>query len=186
MTPLKLSRDRTLILAIDLQERLAAAMPPVELAALRRNALILLEGAKVLDVPVIVSEQYPRGLGPTLPDVRAALAPSTPVLEKTAFSCLADDGLCAALAASGRRQIVVLGMEAHVCVYQTARDLVAAGYAVHVVVDAVLSRTTANTQIGLDLARGAGAVSTSVEAVLFDLLERAGGDAFKAVSRLVK
>lgn len=186
MRPLKLSPDTTLVLAIDLQERLAAAMEPTALAALRRNAVILLEGAKALGVPVIVTEQYPRGLGPTLPDIAATLPPGTRAHEKTAFSCLDDPAIREALNATGRRQVIVLGMEAHVCVFQTSRDLVAAGFEAYVAVDAVLSRTVGNTQVGLDLARGAGATLTSVESALFDLLGAAGGDAFRAVSRLVR
>ena len=181
-----LSRTDALVLAIDLQERLAAAMEPTALAAFRKNAAILLEGAKALGVPVLVSEQYPKGLGPTLPDVAAALPPGTRPFEKTAFSCAADPALADAVRAAGRRQVVVLGMEAHVCVFQTVRDLVAAGHQVFVPVDAVLSRTTQNLGVGLDLARAEGAVLTSVEAALFDLLGHAGDPAFRTVSRLVK
>ncbi len=181
-----LHRSQALVLAIDLQERLAAAMDPATLPSLRRNAVMLLEGAKALGVPVLASEQYPRGLGPTLPDVAAALPVETRPLEKLAFSCWAEPTLRAALEATGRRQAILCGIEAHVCVFQTARDLAAAGFQVFLPVDAVSSRTPGNATIGLDLARTAGAVLTSVEAVLFDLLGSAADPAFRAVSRLVK
>jgi nicotinamidase-related amidase len=183
---LRLRRDDAAVLVIDVQERLVAAMGGERGERVVRATRTLVEGARVLGLPVIATEQYPRGLGPTVEAVRAALSPDGPPIEKTAFSCLVEDAVRAAIDATGRRQWIVAGMEAHVCVFQTVRDLAAEGRDVFVAADAVLSRTDANVRVGLGLARAAGAVETCVEAVLFDLLGRAGGPEFKAVSALVK
>lgn len=183
---LKLDRGRAAFLLVDLQEKLAKAMPPDGLARVERNVLALVEGAKALGVPLLVTEQYPQGIGATLPAIRAALPEGVTPIEKVEFSCLSSPAVADALARLGRRQIVVAGMEAHICVYQTARDLAAAGYQVFVPYDAVLSRVDDNRRVGLDLAARAGAVPTTTESVLFDLLGRAGTPEFKAVSRLVR
>lgn len=183
---LKLRREDAAVLVIDVQERLVAAMGPERGDGVVRATRMLVEGARVLGLPVIATEQYPRGLGPTVDAVRSALPPDCPPIEKTSFSCLASDEVRAAIDATGRRQWIVAGMEAHVCVYQTVRDLAAAGNDVFVASDAVLSRTDANVQVGLGLAREACAVATCVEAVLFDLLGHAAGPEFKAISALVK
>lgn len=183
---LKLDRNRCAFLLVDLQEKLANAMPPDGLARLERNVLALVEGAKALDVPLLVTEQYPQGIGATLPAIRAALPEGVTPIEKVEFSCLLVPAVRGELERLGRRQIVVAGMEAHICVFQTARDLAAAGYQVFVPYDAVLSRVDDNRRVGLELAQRAGAVTTATETVLFDLLGRAGTPEFKAVSRLIK
>lgn len=182
---LELLPEDTALLIIDFQERLCAAMPAERVAEGARNVARLLTLAGRLDLAVVATEQYPKGLGPTLTEVKAASATLAPHA-KTAFSALRDPAAAAALRATGRRTVVVTGMETHICVYQTVRDLLSAGYAVHVPVDAVVSRTAANWQVGLDLCRAAGAVLTSTETVLFDLVKVGQGDVFKEVSRLVK
>ena len=181
---LRLERENCLFTLVDWQERLAAAMPPEQCLEGEANAKRLVEGAGILDIPVVTTEQYPRGLGPTVEPLRQLL-PSTPI-EKTAFACTAVPAYLERLREGQRRQIVVFGMETHVCIYQTVRQLGGLGYTVHVPVDAVLSRTATNRKVGLDLCQRAGAILTSTETVLFDLLGRAGGDAFKAISRLVR
>jgi nicotinamidase-related amidase len=188
MHELKISPNDALLLVVDMQERLAAAMPEEGLGRVTRSVVTLVNGARHLSVPALATEQYPRGLGPTLPAVREALAAhlGAPVIEKLAFSCQQSKEVAAALRAAGRRQIIVCGMETHVCVYQTARDLIAAGLQVFVPQDAVLSRTAENRDVGLRLIERAGGVITSTEAVLFDLLGAAGTPAFKAISALVK
>jgi nicotinamidase-related amidase len=188
-SPLRLAPEQALFLCVDVQERLCAAMPEEYLARLRKNAAALLRGAAVLGVPVLLSEQYKKGLGETLPDLTAALPPGAQRFEKLSFSAFADAGIGRALAdfaAAGRDQIVVFGMETHICVYQTARDLSHAGFRVHVPHDAVCSRDPENLRVGLVLCERAGATVTATESVLFDLLGAAGTPAFKAISALVK
>lgn len=180
----KLDASSSLVLVVDVQERLAAAMDPEALAAMERACVTLIRGASLLSVPVMATEQYPQGLGPTRPGLREVLP--SPALEKRHFSCWAADDVRAAVEATGRKQIVICGMEAHVCVFQTVRDLAMAGYQPFVVSDAVLSRNQANRQLGLSLMRDAGAVVTAVEVVLFDWMGTAGHPSFKSVSKLVR
>lgn len=181
---LALDRGDAVVLLVDVQERLARAMPEGALAQVTRSAEVLLRAAARLSIPSIASEQYPKGLGPTLPALRALL-PGPPI-EKLQFSCAGSEALAAALARTGRRQVVVAGMESHVCVFQTVRDLGKAGYWVFVPEDAVSSRTESNRQLGLRLMEKAGATVTSTETVLFDLLRQAGTPEFKELSALIK
>ncbi|MFH2008331.1 MAG: hydrolase [bacterium] len=183
---LQLDRDRAALLVIDIQTRLCTAMHPDRLQLLRRNAVTLIRAARVLGLPILVTEQYPKGMGPTLPDLREALPEGQPIQEKLHFSCCGDDGFTAALEETGRDQILVTGMETHVCVFQTARDLARAGRAVYVPQDAVISRTAENHDIGLRLLERAGATRTSTEAALFDLLQVAGTPEFKAIAPLIR
>ncbi len=185
MMDLRLDPARAALLVVDVQERLWSAMPPDERERVQRNLLILLELAHRLAIPVVASEQYPKGLGATVPDIAAALAGARR-FEKMEFSCVASPAFAPIRAALGRTQWVVAGMESHVCVDQTVRDLAASGATVHVPADAVISRTPANRAVGLDLAARAGAVVTSTEALVFDALHVAGTDDFRALSRLVK
>lgn len=180
----KLDRANTAVLVIDVQSRLTPAMPPDALARVLKYARALVGAAKELGLPVLATEQYPKGLGPLVPELRDVL-PSPP-LEKVHFSCGADPSFAAALERTGRRQVVVCGMETHVCVFQTVRDLVAAGYEVHVCADAVSSRTEEHRRVGLELCREAGAVVSLAETAIFDLLHRAATDEFKRISPLVK
>lgn len=186
---LRIDPGRAALLVIDFQERLAAAMPPAELAACQRNVLVLVELARRLRLPVVASEQYPRGLGPTVPAIAAALAqPGLAVerFEKLDFSCADAPPFAAIHRRLDRPQWILAGMETHVCVYQTGRGLLARGAQVHVPADAVVSRAAANVRIGLDLLARAGAVVTSTETVVFDALRCAGTDDFRALSKLVK
>lgn len=180
----KLDPDRSLVLLIDVQERLAAAMDPAAFARVEQAAVTLIEGAKLLGVPVMATEQYPRGLGATRQTLREVL-PGAP-LEKSDFSCWAAAPVREAIEATGRTQIVISGMETHVCVYQTARDLAMAGHEPFVVSEAVLSRTPENRRLGLSLISAAGGVVTGVETVLFDWMGTANHPKFKDVSKLVK
>lgn len=177
----------SLLLVVDVQERLAAAMPGDSLERLVKNTILLLEAASILNVPVVASEQYSKGLGATMAPVleRLRSVGATPV-DKLSFDASAEPGIAREIARVGPRAIVVVGMEAHVCVFQTARELVRRGHAVYVVADAVTSRTEENRRAGLTLAERAGACVTVAEAVVFDWVERAGTDAFRALSKLVK
>ena len=177
----------TAILVVDVQEKLAAAMPDAATEELVKNASILLEAADALGVRVVASEQYPKGLGPTVTTLASKLGEmGVKALPKMAFDACSELTISRALADSGARSVVVLGMEAHVCVFQTARELVKRGYATYVVADAVASRREENRRIGLALCERAGAVVTCTEAVAFDLLEHAATGAFKAIAKLLR
>ena len=181
---LSLDRADALLLIVDVQERLAAAMNPAALAALEKNAAVLIRAARRLGVPVVATEQYPKGLGHTVPALRELLADAP--MEKLEFSCGASKEIARRIVTSGRRQVIVAGMESHVCVFQTVRDLMVGEFAVFVAQDAVLSRTEANREVGLRLCEKAGATVTSTEAVVFDLLGAAGTPEFKELAPLLK
>lgn len=168
---------------VDIQERLAAVMD--YRGQVTARTALLIEAAKLLGVPVVATEQYPRGLGPTVEEVRAVLPPGAP-LEKLAFSCCGETPFMEALERTGRKKVVLAGMETHICVLQTALDLLSAGCGVHIPRDAVCSRRKLDWLAGLDVAREAGAVVTSTETVLFQLLGRAGTEEFKKISKMVK
>jgi len=183
-----LSPSRAALLVIDIQERLAPVMPSEVLPQLVRNAQILIEAAKRMALPIVVSQQYPKGLGATIAPIEEALA-GAPVLhrfDKLEFSAAATPEFGALYPRLARDQWIVCGVETHVCVYQTVRGLVDRGAAVHVCADAVASRSAANFRTGMALIERAGGVPTSTEATVFELLARAGSDDFKLLSRLIK
>ena len=187
MHELQIDPARAALVIVDVQERLFGVMAEEPRGQLLRNVGILVELARRLGLPVVVSEQYPRGLGPTVAAIKEMLGGVTPYrLEKAEFSVAAAPAWAEIGKALGRDQIVVTGMETHVCVYQTVRDLCAGGAAVHVPADAVISRTAENRRIGLDLIAKAGGVVTSTEVVVFDALGKAGTEDFRALSRLIK
>lgn len=174
----------TLLLVIDVQEKLCKAMDPAVLAAKTGNLSILLEAAREFTMPVLVTEQYPAGLGTTLPELKEAAA--TAPLEKMSFSCCSDEGIQERINQLGRKKIIVTGMEAHICVLQTVLDLIDKGFQVHLVSDAVISRKKENWRVGLTMASSAGAVITTTETVLFQLLRRSGTPEFKKLAKLVR
>ena len=180
---MRLSEERALLVVIDIQGNLARAMDEKE--ALFANAARIIAGAKVFGLPVVVTEQTPEKLGPTIPELAPLLAGTAPI-RKESFSCSAVPAFTDALAAAGRRQILLTGIEAHICVYQTALDLIEAGYELQVVADAVSSRTARNRELALERLRREGASITSTETVLFELLKTAADPRFKEIFRLVK
>ncbi len=183
----RLSPADTVLLVVDVQERLVAAMPVLRMEALARNAGILLDAAAHLGVRALASEQYPKGLGATVAPLAEKLRALgvTPVA-KTTFDACSEPAIARPLSVMAPRAVVVVGMETHVCVFQTVRELVRRGYDVHVPIDGVASRTEDNRLAGIALCERAGAIATTTETVIFDWLERAGTEAFKAVSKLVK
>ena len=184
---MRLEPASTLLFVVDVQEKLAAAMPEEALAKLVHNTRILLEAAKLLGVRVIASEQYPKGLGKTLPPIAEKLAGLATPIEKLDFSALDEPRIAHELVTPARpRSVIVTGMESHVCVFQTARDLATRGYATYVVDDAVASRREDIRLAGLALAERAGAIPTVTETIVFDWVRRAEGDTFKAISKLVR
>jgi len=176
--------DSSLLMVIDFQEKLCKAMDPEILASKTGNISILLEAAHEFTIPVLVTEQYPAGLGATLPELKEAAA--TVPLEKMCFSCCGDQEILAKITETGRKNIIITGMETHICVLQTVLELLKKGYHVHVASDAVISRNKENWQIGLALAASAGALISSTETILFQLLNRAGTPEFKKLAKLVR
>jgi nicotinamidase-related amidase len=183
-----LSRTRAALLVVDIQDRLLPSMPEATLADVLRNTRILIEAADRLGLPIVVSQQYPRGLGTTTQPIEDALAPARRVhrFDKLEFSSVASPAFAQLAPTLGCDQWIVCGMETHVCVYQSARDLVARGWAAHVCADAVCSRTGLNRELGLGLMERAGAIITSTEICVFDLLGRAGSDEFRALSKAIR
>ncbi|HVR43399.1 MAG TPA: hydrolase [Thermoanaerobaculia bacterium] len=182
----RLRRENAILAIIDVQERLAAVIEGIELV--QSNLERLIRGCHIIGAPALVTEQYPRGLGETVASLRKAIAEtsrSTPI-RKMCFSSQGCAEFADALRASGRRQVLLAGIEAHVCVWQTAVDLLDAGYEVHVVADAVSSRSARNRDIALRRLEQEGAKLTSTEMALFEMTVEAGTEEFRAISRLVK
>jgi nicotinamidase-related amidase len=179
-----LDRNSAQLLVVDVQEKLVRAMDQKVLSKLTNNISILLDAAAELGLPSLATEQYVKGLGETVPELKEKIP--TASLEKMTFSCCGGEGFMGALAANNRRQVIVTGMETHVCVLQTVLELLEEGYVVHLVCDAVMSRRKDNWKIALQTMESAGAVLTSTESVLFQLLRVAGTDEFKKLSKLVR
>lgn len=177
-----LRRNEAVLLIIDIQEGLAAAM--AEKNKIIKNTEILIEAASLMNIPVIVTEQYPKGLGNTVKELKERRDLYAKV-EKTQFSAYTD-ALKIPLMNLGRKKIIVTGMETHVCVFQTVRDLLKEGYEVYLVNDGVTSRTKENHTNGIDLMKQMGATIVSTEVALFDLLKDSKAAEFKAVSSMIK
>ena len=178
-----LTSENSVLLVIDVQDKLFRAIYQKE--PLLDNLQRLIKGMKVLEVPIVVTEQYPQGLGPTLPEI-TQLLPEVKPLPKVCFSCCADEAILREIKKMNRKQVLIAGIESHICVYQTAVDLIAAGYEVYAVNDVISSRTEQNRDVGLKMMVGLGVKLTSVEAALFELLKIAKGDKFKAISQIVR
>lgn len=178
-----LKKDETVLLIVDVQGKLAELM--FEKEKLFKNLQNLTQGVKILDLPIIWMEQYPKGLGPTIDEIRSLLSNIEPI-PKMSFSCCGESRFMARLNATNRNQIVISGIEAHVCIHQTTLDLLKLGYEVQVVRDAVSSRTKENKDAGIQKMATAGANITTVEMLLFELLQVAGTDEFKAISNILK
>ena len=180
---MRINRDRCSGLIIDLQERLFPHMDQKE--EVLRKCLMLMEGLKVLNIPILFTEQYPRGLGPSLQIVSQALG-SSRAIEKTAFSCCDEPEFMKALEKSTPGTLIIGGIEAHVCVMQTVIDLLEAGYSVVLVEDCVSSRNPDDKRVAIHRMRSEGAVIATCESILFELARTSGTEEFKAISRLVK
>jgi len=178
-----LSSSEAILLIVDVQESFRKHI--ADFANMTRNISILVEASKILKFPVIVTEQYPQGLGTTVTEISACLG-EYEHFEKSCFSCCQSTDFVAALANSGRKQVLVTGIEAHVCVNQTVHDLLAAGYTPHLITDAISSRLPKNKEVGIEKMLSSGAIISSVETALFEILVESGTENFKAVQRLVK
>lgn len=180
-----LDRDKALLVVIDVQEKLCLAMNDSVLKQLSRNIAILLDTAIELNIPVLITEQYVKGLGATLSDLKEKSGTAT-YYEKMTFSCCGNPDFIEAIKKTGRNQIIISGMETHVCVLQTVIELRDAGFDVHIVKDAVMSRNKQNWLTAIESMTLLGAVPTCTESVLFQLLKIAGTDEFKKLSKLVR
>ena len=178
-----LKSEHALLLVIDVQGKLANLAWRSE--RMQNNIRILIEGSRILDIPMLVTEQYPKGLGHTIDSI-ALLFGDAPVLEKNSFSCCGEYAFELKLNEMHKTDIIVCGIETHVCVYQTVRDLLDLGYNVHLVTDAVSSRTEDNWRLGVETCRSLGAKITGTEMLLFEMLRESGTERFKAISKLVK
>lgn len=179
-----LNKENVGLIVVDVQGKLAHMMH--EKDQLFKNLQILIQGAKVLELPIIWIEQYPQGLGPTVPEIASLLSDDLEPVTKKTFSACLTDSFMDKLKDVNRKQLLICGIETHICVYQTARSLLNEGYEVHVVADAVSSRTPENREIGIQKMLSKGAELTSVEMALYELLQVAEGDQFKGILELVK
>lgn len=178
-----LSRTAAVLILIDVQGNLAQAM--IDKEKTFSNSVKLIRGFRALNLPMMISEQIPEKLGPTIPQLAQELGEAKPIA-KESFSCWAEPAFRDHLESLTRRHVVLTGIECHVCVYQTALDLMANGYTVHLVADAVSSRTPENREVGIQAIKSAGAQITSTEMVLFELLRTAADPKAKEIFKIVK
>lgn len=179
-----LDSARAALVIIDMQESFRT--PISDFAEVAARIALFAHAAQLLKVPVVVTEQYPKGLGHTAGEIRAVLPENFEPVEKTAFSSCGAREFVAQLERTGARQIIVCGIEAHICVNQTTHDLLARGYQVHLLADCIGARTETNRQTGLAKMQQSGALPSSTEMALFELLRDARHEQFKAVQRLIK
>lgn len=180
-----MDRDDSVILMVDVQEGLLKAMDPEIAKNVIKNILILLSFAKTMGIPFMATEQYPKGLGQTAPEIRAEMEGMVPI-EKVTFSCCRVEEFNKRLASFGRKQIILCGIEAHVCILQTAIDLMEKGYEVYVVADGVCSRRKLDWEVGLKYLERRGAMISTTEIIAFQLLKEAGTEEFKRLSKFLK
>ncbi len=184
--PTLLNPDDSLFLIIDLQEKLINSQPKGE--ELVKNACKIAQTATILNTPVIVTEQYPQGLGNTHKNLKEKLPENTVYFEKTAFSCVKENGFLELLKSFKRKQIIICGIETHICVHQSINDLLILneGFEVHLLQDVVSSRSDFENKCGIERIKSDGATLTTVETVLFELLKTAKNPGFKSIQALIK
>jgi len=181
----RIEKEDIVFVVIDIQEGLIRAMAPEIRESLPRNLRTLVAFAKEMNIPILATEQYPKGLGRTLPEITKEWGDLSPI-EKVVFNACRVDAFNERLNQLGRKQLILSGIEAHVCVLQTAAGLIERGYGVHVLADAVCSRKKLDWEIGLRWMEKIGAVITTTEIVAFQLLKEAGTDEFKQLSKSLK
>jgi len=180
---MKLKNDRSVLVIIDVQTKLLSVMYNYPL--LLENLKKLIRGAQVMEVPIIYTEQYPKGLGETHPEIAGLLTEIKPVI-KMSFSCCSEDNFIDELHRINRDQVIICGIESHICVYQTCRDLIDKKYEVHLVTDCISSRKPENTQLTVNKLQSYGVFPTSVEMALFEMLKDASNDAFRKIAKIIK
>jgi nicotinamidase-related amidase len=182
-----LNREEAVLVVVDVQERLVPAIHKDLYSRSLKNMQIAIEAAGTLGLPILLTEQYPKGLGKTVPEVMRPLdGKDYRLIEKMTFSSARDEGFLSAVSDLNRRQVIMVGMETHVCVYQTSVDLSRAGYSLFILDDAVSSRSLHNYQSGLQALRDAGCTVVSTETAIFQLLKVAATPEFKKVVSLIK
>lgn len=186
MPSLLSAADQSQLILVDLQARLLAAMPEPERSTMLKATKLLARAAGLLEIPVIATEQYPKGLGATEPEILEVLPAACRRFEKTAFSCCEAEGLRPSLEVNGRRQVVLAGVEAHVCVLQSALDLIALGFRVFVAEDAVCSRDSSHKRNALERMRQGGVIISTAESVVFEWLTDAAHPQFKTLAAMIR
>lgn len=181
-----LSENNSLLIVVDIQSKLSAAMDERDATQMTTNTCRLVEAAGLLNIPVLLTEQYPQGLGPTDSAITDLLSEDTLIFDKTGFSCCAADGFTETIASTERKQIILVGQETHVCVLQTALELMDLGYQVYVAEDAVCSRKAEHKHYALQRMKQQGATITNHESVLFEWLRDAKHPEFKRISALIR
>ncbi len=181
-----LNTDQSVLVIVDVQTKLTTAMPARKAEQMLANIVKLTEAADLLQVPILVTEQYPNGLGATEARISEKLPAHTPIFEKTVFSCCTAKGFLPTLTNLKRKQIILVGQETHVCVLQTALELTHLGYQVHVVADAVCSRNAGHRMTALLRMQQQGVTLSNYESVLFEWLRDAAHPAFKTISKWVR
>ena len=182
--PQMLHPDETIIVVVDMQEPFLRVIHERERVV--KNVCALLRGAKILRVPIVSTVQNLKAMGDVISEVKARLPPLLPPFDKMTFSCYADPGFASEISRSGRKQVLLCGVESHICISQTALGMLDAGYQVHVCTDAVSSRTVENWRMGIEKIRQAGGLVTSVESALFEMLQEAGTADFREILEIVK
>lgn len=178
-------RNNSVLVIIDIQQKLAAAMPEKIMEKVTTDAQLLIKTAALLNIPIIVSEQYPKGLGSTLDELSTNLPPTAQVIDKTCFSCASNQNFKAALKALNKNQVILAGMETHICVAQTAIELLALDYQVYIAADAVCSRKISHHQNAIQRMQNAGCITTNSESIYFEWLRDANHAKFKTISKLI-
>jgi nicotinamidase-related amidase len=179
-----LDAGQAALIIIDMQESFRAAIG--DFAATAARIATIAQGAQLLNVPIILTEQYPRGLGHTAEEIKSVLPLAQVIIEKTAFSSCGARAFETELERTGAKQLLVCGIEAHICVNQTTHDLLALGFQVHLLNDCITARTPENKTLALAKMQGSGALPSSIEMALFELLRDARHEQFKAIQKLIK
>jgi isochorismate hydrolase len=181
----RIQREEAVLVVVDVQEVLMKKMNQGVAENVIRNIRTLLTFAKKMAIPVLITEQYPKGLGPTVSEIRMELGPTLPI-QKVSFSCCGVETFNEKLNQTGRKQVILVGIETHVCVLQTADDLIQTGHGVHVVADGICSRRKLDWEIGLRWMEKKGAMISTTEIIAFQLLKEAGTEEFRKLSRWLK
>lgn len=182
--PFIVTKENTALVIVDVQEKLAATMKDKDQVV--HNIRLMSQAAKLFNMPILLTEQYPKGLGRTLPEIRTEIPTTVTPIEKMTFSCCQSDEFSRSLENLKVDQIILTGMETHICVLQTALDALQDGYKVQVVEDAVCSRTKDRWETGLRQMEKAGVLITCTETVIFELMGKAGTEEFKIMLKMLK
>lgn len=177
--------ENSILVIIDVQEKLIKAMEKEIIDKVIKNIVTLIEVSKILNLPIILTEQYPKGLGPTVEEIKTVL-PSYNPIEKITFSAFGEEKFIQALKEKKREKILLTGIETHVCIWQSSLDFIRNGYTVFVPKDGVCSRKKMDWETGIDLIKSAGGIITTTETIIFQILRKAGTEEFKKIINFIK